>query len=564
MPRINTLLIVLCALLLSACGASPHRRIAAVLDDVESYINERPDSALAVLRELDSTAAVRGPARLARASLLHSMALDKCYIDLKTDSILAPAVAWYMRHGSPDEKLKTLYYQGRLQYNAKDFQRAIVTYTEALEQTDKATDLKYIGFVNQALADTYEATYQESEAFPYFDLAYKSFLAISDSELAKKTLYKEAVALVRQKRWSQAELIFDSLEIDPEGIEEMIPLVKSNHALLLTLEDDTRIRDAVSLFQEVIMSEGSLPSLNHWGAYAYSLLKTGNHHQAETLFQNLESQYSEDSQVRYWLIYEKRDHNLYKEAFNLTYQTMIFQDSLMRKQLNHSTIAAQNEYLANKALQTQQEINRKKRSIWMMFVAFVFLLFSVMVVSRLRIQATQREHARLQMTVDAIQTQLEQVENEKKDLGKRQTENELWRHRFTSLFQNYFNTLGKLCVDYEKGYLGQSHGADKTVLRQIDRVVADFKGDVDGHEAFEQTLNKYLNGIMSDFRKDYPRLKPSTYLLASYFFAGVSMTTVSVLMGLDVDVLYARKYRIKKMIESSKAERKKEYLAFLR
>ena len=115
MPRINTLLIVLCALLLSACGASPHRRIAAVLDDVESYINERPDSALAVLRELDSTAAVRGPARLARASLLHSMALDKCYIDLKTDSILAPAVAWYMRHGSPDEKLKTLYYQGRLQ-----------------------------------------------------------------------------------------------------------------------------------------------------------------------------------------------------------------------------------------------------------------------------------------------------------------------------------------------------------------------------------------------------------------------------------------------------------------
>lgn len=53
MHRINTLLTVLCVLSLSACGTWPRSRTDAVLDDVESYINERPDSALAVLRELD-------------------------------------------------------------------------------------------------------------------------------------------------------------------------------------------------------------------------------------------------------------------------------------------------------------------------------------------------------------------------------------------------------------------------------------------------------------------------------------------------------------------------------
>ena len=110
MKRLIFVLLLTISVLFPGCrpqSVNP-RRVAAVLDDVETYINERPDSALAVLRALDSTA-VRGRALRARVSLLHSMALDKNYIDLKTDSILAPAVSWYSRHGSPDEKLKTRY-----------------------------------------------------------------------------------------------------------------------------------------------------------------------------------------------------------------------------------------------------------------------------------------------------------------------------------------------------------------------------------------------------------------------------------------------------------------------
>lgn len=173
------------AMLLVSCGSGLRSRTVAALDDVETYINERPDSALMVLRALDSTAVCGRPLR-ARMALLHSMALDKCYIDLQTDSILAPAVSYYERRGTPDEKLKTLYYLGRLQYNAGEYQEAIVTYTEALALTDRATDNKYIGFVNQAIADTYAATYQESESFPYLDRAYEAFLQVPDSVLAKR------------------------------------------------------------------------------------------------------------------------------------------------------------------------------------------------------------------------------------------------------------------------------------------------------------------------------------------------------------------------------------------
>ena len=44
LPVSNRLLLGAAVLLLAACSPSPWQRIAVRLDDVESYINERPDS----------------------------------------------------------------------------------------------------------------------------------------------------------------------------------------------------------------------------------------------------------------------------------------------------------------------------------------------------------------------------------------------------------------------------------------------------------------------------------------------------------------------------------------
>ena len=80
------------------------------LSDIESYIDSRPDSALAAIRQIDTTA-LRGRAVKAKYSLLHAMALDKNYIDTADTRIVQPAIDWYSRHGSPEEKL-TAYLRG--------------------------------------------------------------------------------------------------------------------------------------------------------------------------------------------------------------------------------------------------------------------------------------------------------------------------------------------------------------------------------------------------------------------------------------------------------------------
>ena len=99
--RNKALLLVSVVVLLSACGPVAHRQLTTTFDDVESIINDHPDSALTVLSGVDS-AALNTRALRARYSLLYVMALDKCYEDITAPGLLDPAVAWYERHGSAD------------------------------------------------------------------------------------------------------------------------------------------------------------------------------------------------------------------------------------------------------------------------------------------------------------------------------------------------------------------------------------------------------------------------------------------------------------------------------
>ena len=110
--------------LLASCS---NRRTTATLNDVESYIASRPDSALATLRAIDTTT-LTTRALKAHYALLHAMALDKNWIDTTDTGVIMPAVSYYSRHKSLDRRAKAYYYLGRIQQNAKQFDEAGVSF----------------------------------------------------------------------------------------------------------------------------------------------------------------------------------------------------------------------------------------------------------------------------------------------------------------------------------------------------------------------------------------------------------------------------------------------------
>lgn len=146
-----------------ACSPAQHGRVTATLEEVAGYVSERPDSALTVLQAIDSTRLTTRSLR-AKYSLLLVMALDKSYKDISASGLLDPAVDFYSRHGSPDEKLKLLYYEGRILQHKSDLKGAAIAYSQAENYVDDATDTHAVALLYDAFGAGFYSEVQRFEA----------------------------------------------------------------------------------------------------------------------------------------------------------------------------------------------------------------------------------------------------------------------------------------------------------------------------------------------------------------------------------------------------------------
>ncbi len=146
---------------LAACTG---RETRALLDDVATFISERPDSALAVLKSIDSDD-LGGRCADARYALLYSMALDKNVIDETNDSLVSIATEWYSRHGSADDRLKAFYYHGRVRQNAGDNEGAMEQFVIAETYAEAASDEYAKGLLYNAMGNTYMDIYETESAY---------------------------------------------------------------------------------------------------------------------------------------------------------------------------------------------------------------------------------------------------------------------------------------------------------------------------------------------------------------------------------------------------------------
>ncbi len=120
-------------------GCEYESKIDYQLNDAEKLMEERPDSALELLNKI-SDSDIKGSRRKARYALLRSIALDKNYIDTTNFDVLQPAIDYYLENGSPDEKLKTYYYQGIIHSNAGDDNLAMQYYLKGEEIDGEISD----------------------------------------------------------------------------------------------------------------------------------------------------------------------------------------------------------------------------------------------------------------------------------------------------------------------------------------------------------------------------------------------------------------------------------------
>lgn len=154
---IITLMIVM---LLAACDK--HTTLLEQMDIAENLMNTKPDSALTILEDI-TVSNIKDKEIGARYALLKSMALDKNYIDTTTFDILQPAINYYIKNGTPNEQLRTYYYQGRIYQNRGDDESAMNSFMNGCDLKQLVTDSLLLAHTLVAQGTLYLKQYKINE-----------------------------------------------------------------------------------------------------------------------------------------------------------------------------------------------------------------------------------------------------------------------------------------------------------------------------------------------------------------------------------------------------------------
>lgn len=233
------------AVLAVSCGSSD---IVYKLDMAESLMTGHPDSSLVLIRSID-TLSLKGKPLKARYSLLHAMALDKNYIDTADVSVIEPAVEYFRKHGTADEKLKSYFYLGRIQTNGQDHSGAIVSYSIAEKEVPHSSDLIAQGLLYMASADAHNLAKNKSKEKEYVEKGIDAFERAGDVRHMNLCSGRLAGAYYNLQKWSIADSLYREGIERAKGDTLAMSIFLSNYARMKVVQPDKDPQGAIELLR---------------------------------------------------------------------------------------------------------------------------------------------------------------------------------------------------------------------------------------------------------------------------------------------------------------------------
>ena len=535
------------ALLLAACGPASRQRTVAVLDDVETYINERPDSALAVLTTVDTTSLTTRALR-ARYSLLRVMALDKCYEDITAPGLLAPAVAWYARHGTADEKMKTLYYQGRIAQDKKHLDAAAVSYAQAETYASKASDAHAKGLLYMAFGSIYNTVYNVNQEQEYAEKAIKVLQESNDS-LYGVSLGGLALVYHSRKEWAQADSLYKQAVALSQAFPRSSSILLSNYARMKLLQPDKDPSGAIELLDRKREISGGGLTPEEAGAYAYACELLGKKNTADALFSRLEDMIEKHPlQVLPWLSRIAIARGDYQTAYR--YQTEAH--SLESKAVQDALSEAVMQSLLEAADRKAEKSRLRTQLIVCMAGVICLVLLSLILIGVLRRRGVEIELTRLVGIREQLQAELEisevEIAEHKDRIAEMKQKVAQEREMYTRERVRRLRQLGELRSTFwwrERNRMREKDAVE-AIKKEIEYV---FMMDNDG-AVLVRRLDKELDGAISRLRKElHLRGNPREVLFICCCILDLEPELIAEIMNTTKANVYEKRSRIRARIK---------------
>ena len=583
--------------------------------DVESYIEEHPDSALSILEAM-SAEKIHGRKVEAKFSLLYSMALDKNYIDTADVSLVQPAVDYYKRQGTPEEKLKAYYYLGRIQYNAGDLNASAISYSLAERECPAVDNHRAKGLLYMSFADIYDKTFNIEKEECYVAKGNAEFDIADDTKHKLLSAGRLGLLAYGRHQWDRADSLFRE-GIDAAGKDTVaMSVFLTNYARMKVVQPEQDPHGAIELLTQKSIDYKYPLSIDDYGVYAYASSLVGDEETCSAIERQLLSlDESELENVYYWLYLIEKHNKNYKKALEYNIKAHTYDSNILEWLFSQSVTQALSDYYSEEAERTKKESQITKMTLAVVSLVFIILLYSViryfglrrarkdneierllllseetsellqqanadlkvhrtyyeserhelldkieMAQMKLGRQSREFEHEKdsLQTQVDSYKRQLE--EYSAKDAELKNTLQSL-RNSYAVAYKEKFTDIGKLC----NVYLESKTRTDRkdVIFRQVEKLIASINGNDKLHTRFERQINHDLNDIVLRLKAELGITDKKESRFICYCIAGFDNQMIAAVLGLSVANVYTKKSRLREKIRKLDSKYKEEYLRMI-
>ena len=403
--------IIILAIFLFSCNG--HSKHWETLSQIESYIEEKPDSALVTLEQIDISE-LSGKEETAKYALLYSMALDKNFIDKTDFDVLQPAIDYYEDNGSATDKLRTCYYQGRIYQNLGNDAAAMECFVNAINNSETSDDILTKARLYVAQGNIYASLLKWEYSNEVNKKAAEYFYEMGRIDSYVNCLLKACNANVQNGNYEETEMLLNKCNEYRNDISEQ--MLGRYYSALLSYQ--VQVRDNETICKTIgeyynLVSDNNRDYLSIASAY----LAINNNNAALDILINQDYSSNSAQQMRYLVILAEIYENLnnYKLALDTYLQYYDLHDAMTLSIFEQDTQFVEERHTLE--LQTIQERETKNR-----IIILGILLLSVLVVAliyikgRLKYRTIQQAHA--EQEAERYMLLCQQIEYEKDNLSE--------------------------------------------------------------------------------------------------------------------------------------------------
>ena len=549
----RVIVILLCAVLCS-CQLW---RVDEMLNTAERQMDCAADSALITMRAVKRYA-VLTPERRARYGLLYSMVLDKNYIDVASDSLIRYSAQYYDRNGTPTERMRAYYYLGRTQENAKQYDKAILSYLDAAQYADNVDDKYLLALLYSQMGEMYGNHFNYEKGYEYTEKAYNYFKEL-DSKYQVLMLYRMGRYIGVNQRYNK------SIELYNKTLEAAC-LYEYEELYLLTLKalaeayvNNLEFTKASKVLKRLEAEYPGDSAYQYWLDYAVAAViyaHNGEIDKADKFMDKgwrLTTNKRDSIDIKYYhSYYYNLKNNNSKYEYSIVTGALYEHTQLLAQLINSPIDAGQTDYFEQKyALAQQRERTQKVKYIVLLLAVIAALIATLYCINRRSKHKMEDYNTKIAYYVEMLDSMKNTFNTKTKEMYSLLNE----------MLDGKFNILNEMCQAY---YENTNNSKKQLVIfKRVENLISDIQNDKESFVAIENTVNRCRDNILKFAKVEIPSLSDDEYKLMCYVYAGFSTQAIALFFNCNTDAIYNRLSRLRKKIKGSNSTHIEEYLKYL-